>query len=256
MVHLMSMLFFFTGVKYLPLAKAASISFTAPFFVALLAWPMLGERITASRLMAVLVAIRGRAHRHPPRHRRVPVGLALHAGQRRLLRALPDPDAPRRRARFGRDLRRLQRAGRHGGDVDRGAVRVDADRIVGRRRPAVLARHHRRHRPLLRGARHGQCAGQHHRPVRVLAADRLGDRRLHHLGLSARCFSPGSAPASSSARGSTSPGTRHGRGRSPVRVGLERQSFACGAKAARPRPAPAEHGQCGRHRHPPGQKSP
>jgi drug/metabolite transporter (DMT)-like permease len=59
MVHLMSMLFFFTGVKYLPLAKAASISFTAPFFVALLAWPMLGERITAGRLMAVIVAFAG-----------------------------------------------------------------------------------------------------------------------------------------------------------------------------------------------------
>jgi drug/metabolite transporter (DMT)-like permease len=59
MVHLMSMLFFFTGVKYLPLAKAASISFTAPFFVALLAWPMLGERITPGRLMAVIVAFVG-----------------------------------------------------------------------------------------------------------------------------------------------------------------------------------------------------
>jgi len=59
MVHLMSMLFFFTGVKYLPLAKAASISFTAPFFVALLAWPMLGERITSNRLLAVLVAFTG-----------------------------------------------------------------------------------------------------------------------------------------------------------------------------------------------------
>ncbi len=59
MVHLMSMLFFFTGVKYLPLAKAASISFTAPFFVALLAWPMLGERITLNRLLAVLIAFLG-----------------------------------------------------------------------------------------------------------------------------------------------------------------------------------------------------
>jgi drug/metabolite transporter (DMT)-like permease len=59
MVHLMSMLFFFTGVKYLPLAKAASISFTAPFFVAMLAWPILGERITAQRLMAILVAFVG-----------------------------------------------------------------------------------------------------------------------------------------------------------------------------------------------------
>ena len=58
-VHLMSMLFFFTGVKYLPLAKAASISFTAPFFVALLAWPMLGERITPNRLLAVIVAFFG-----------------------------------------------------------------------------------------------------------------------------------------------------------------------------------------------------
>jgi drug/metabolite transporter (DMT)-like permease len=59
MVHLMSMLFFFTGVKYLPLAKAASISFTAPFFVALLAWPMLGERITLKRLVAIIVAFLG-----------------------------------------------------------------------------------------------------------------------------------------------------------------------------------------------------
>lgn len=58
-VHLMSMMFFFTGVKYLPLAKAASISFTTPFFVALLAWPMLGERITPRRLAAVMVAFFG-----------------------------------------------------------------------------------------------------------------------------------------------------------------------------------------------------
>jgi drug/metabolite transporter (DMT)-like permease len=58
-VHLASMLFFFTGVKYLPLAKAASISFTTPFFVALLAWPMLGERITPRRLAAVMVAFFG-----------------------------------------------------------------------------------------------------------------------------------------------------------------------------------------------------
>jgi drug/metabolite transporter (DMT)-like permease len=58
-VHLMSMICFFTGVKYLPLAKAASISFTTPFFVALLAWPMLGERITPRRLMAIAVAFFG-----------------------------------------------------------------------------------------------------------------------------------------------------------------------------------------------------
>src|SRR5262245_5631714 len=58
-VHLMSMICFFTGVKHLPLAKASSISFLAPFFVALLAWPMLGERITAGRMGAVIVAMLG-----------------------------------------------------------------------------------------------------------------------------------------------------------------------------------------------------
>ena len=59
MVHLLSMLCFFSGVKYLPLAKAASISFTAPFIVALLAWPMLGERMSRGRLLAVVVAFLG-----------------------------------------------------------------------------------------------------------------------------------------------------------------------------------------------------
>jgi drug/metabolite transporter (DMT)-like permease len=58
-VHLMSMLCFFTGVKYLPLAKAASISFATPFIVAVLAWPLLGERMTASRMSAVAVAFLG-----------------------------------------------------------------------------------------------------------------------------------------------------------------------------------------------------
>jgi drug/metabolite transporter (DMT)-like permease len=58
-VHLCSMVCFFTGVKYLPLAKASSISFLAPFFVALLAWPLLGERMTAGRMGAVIVAFVG-----------------------------------------------------------------------------------------------------------------------------------------------------------------------------------------------------
>jgi len=58
-VHLVSMICFFTGVKYLPLAKASSISFLAPFFVALLAWPILGERMTVGRMGAVLVAMLG-----------------------------------------------------------------------------------------------------------------------------------------------------------------------------------------------------
>ena len=58
-VHLASMICFFTGVKYLPLAKASSISFLAPFFVAVLAWPILGERMTPGRMGAVIVAMLG-----------------------------------------------------------------------------------------------------------------------------------------------------------------------------------------------------
>jgi drug/metabolite transporter (DMT)-like permease len=50
---------FFFGVKYLPLAKAASISFTAPFIVTLLAWPMLGERFGMHRLAAIAVGFIG-----------------------------------------------------------------------------------------------------------------------------------------------------------------------------------------------------
>lgn len=54
-----STLCFFNGVKYLPLAHAASISFTAPFIVALLAWPMLGERVSRARIAAVMVGFIG-----------------------------------------------------------------------------------------------------------------------------------------------------------------------------------------------------
>jgi drug/metabolite transporter (DMT)-like permease len=50
---------FFFAVKDVPLAKAASISFMAPFFVTLLAWPMLGERIDAVRLGAVVAGFAG-----------------------------------------------------------------------------------------------------------------------------------------------------------------------------------------------------
>jgi drug/metabolite transporter (DMT)-like permease len=50
---LASTICFFTGVKYLPLAKAASISFTAPFIVALLAWPLLREPLSVRRLAGV-----------------------------------------------------------------------------------------------------------------------------------------------------------------------------------------------------------
>ena len=50
---------FFFSVKHVPLAKAASISFTSPFFVTILALPMLGEKIGWQRLIAVLLGFLG-----------------------------------------------------------------------------------------------------------------------------------------------------------------------------------------------------
>lgn len=50
---------FFFAVKDVPLAKAASISFMTPFFVTLLALPMLGEKIDPRRLAAVIVGFIG-----------------------------------------------------------------------------------------------------------------------------------------------------------------------------------------------------
>ena len=58
-VLMVSTLCFFFGVKHLPLAKAASISFMGPFFVTLMAWPILGERISLPRLAAILVGFLG-----------------------------------------------------------------------------------------------------------------------------------------------------------------------------------------------------
>jgi drug/metabolite transporter (DMT)-like permease len=50
---------FFTALRYLPLAQAASISFTAPLIVTLLAWPLIGERISLARLAAVMLGFAG-----------------------------------------------------------------------------------------------------------------------------------------------------------------------------------------------------
>lgn len=56
---LLSTLFFFSAVKYVPVAEAISITFVAPLAVVLLAWPLLGERITLFRLAAVIVGFSG-----------------------------------------------------------------------------------------------------------------------------------------------------------------------------------------------------
>ena len=104
--------------------------------------------------LAVIAAFAGRAGRHPAGQRRVPLGLAADLRQLRLLRTLPGRDAPGRRPRPPRDLGRLQRAGRHAGHVGADAVRVVADPVMGRRRPAVLARHPGRARALFRRPGH------------------------------------------------------------------------------------------------------
>ena len=54
-----SNLCFFFAVTFIPIAKAAAISMTAPLIVALLAWPMLGERTTLARVLALCVGFAG-----------------------------------------------------------------------------------------------------------------------------------------------------------------------------------------------------
>jgi drug/metabolite transporter (DMT)-like permease len=56
---LLSTLFFFSAVKYVGVAEAISISFVAPLAVVFLAWPLLGERITTMRVVAVAVGFVG-----------------------------------------------------------------------------------------------------------------------------------------------------------------------------------------------------
>lgn len=50
---------FFFAIVFIPIAKAATISLTAPLVVALLAWPMLGERTTIGRATALGVGFLG-----------------------------------------------------------------------------------------------------------------------------------------------------------------------------------------------------
>jgi drug/metabolite transporter (DMT)-like permease len=56
---LISVLLLYVGVQRVPLAKSTSINLTAPLFVALLAGPLLGERLSKPRALAVLVGLSG-----------------------------------------------------------------------------------------------------------------------------------------------------------------------------------------------------
>lgn len=57
--QLASNVMFTIAILYQPLADAAAIGMMGPLFVALLAWPMLGERTTPGRVAAVLVGFIG-----------------------------------------------------------------------------------------------------------------------------------------------------------------------------------------------------
>lgn len=54
-----SNLSYFFAIIFILIAKAATISLTAPLVVALLAWPMLGERTTVGRSIALVVGFAG-----------------------------------------------------------------------------------------------------------------------------------------------------------------------------------------------------
>jgi len=58
MLYISNICFFF-AVVYIPIADAAAISMTSPLVVALLAWPMLGERTNARRLIALAFGFAG-----------------------------------------------------------------------------------------------------------------------------------------------------------------------------------------------------
>lgn len=58
MLYISNICFFF-AIVFIPIADAAAISMTSPLVVALLAWPMLGERTNAARLVALAIGFVG-----------------------------------------------------------------------------------------------------------------------------------------------------------------------------------------------------
>jgi drug/metabolite transporter (DMT)-like permease len=50
---------YFFAIGFIPIGKAAAINMTGPLIVAALAWPMLGERTSGGRVIAVLVGFFG-----------------------------------------------------------------------------------------------------------------------------------------------------------------------------------------------------
>jgi len=52
-------MFFFTALAALPLAETVTLFYTAPLFICLLSWPLLGERVGVSRWLAIAAGMAG-----------------------------------------------------------------------------------------------------------------------------------------------------------------------------------------------------
>ncbi|CAA9287716.1 MAG: Permease of the drug/metabolite transporter (DMT) superfamily, partial [uncultured Acetobacteraceae bacterium] len=125
--------------------------------------------------------LRGRADGDPARHRGVPLGVAVRAGQRRVLRALPDPHPPHRRRRPAGNLHGLQLGGGRLRHPAGAALRVGNAAEPVRRGAVLLPGGAGRARPLLRGAGAGLRARERRVAVPVLPAPRLGGRGMARL---------------------------------------------------------------------------
>jgi drug/metabolite transporter (DMT)-like permease len=58
-INVVSWIFFFFGLKYLPLATAVALFFSFPLFLAIISVPLLGERVGMRRVMAIVVGFGG-----------------------------------------------------------------------------------------------------------------------------------------------------------------------------------------------------
>ncbi|WP_274607257.1 DMT family transporter [Paracraurococcus ruber] len=97
----------FFAITFIPIAKAAAISLAAPLIVALLAWPMLGERTTRARVAAlclgflgVLVVIRPGTALFHPASLLVLVSASCYAVYQILTRRVAGADTPETSALF------------------------------------------------------------------------------------------------------------------------------------------------------------
>ena len=58
-VNILSWVFFFYGLKYLPLATAVALFFSFPLFLAIISVPLLGETVGIRRILAIIVGFIG-----------------------------------------------------------------------------------------------------------------------------------------------------------------------------------------------------